>query len=621
MTPVFGDFLSIARQRTSAAGRYDGELSADAVAEAITELDRLFTAISRYIAEYQPPAATAVSGSADSEVPVLGSAVMLDRVARHIRLAASTLPPASAPAGHPLAAELRAASDALNAGHDLLRGHASSPADEVRPSPWLPVITARPVGIALVRELSQIAARLALLLARISVADPHGGRPALAGSTLGYLSVASGWLIIGNKPMTAATPEEPGAKAAAFLLNAVPANIAPPRAKPAGAETISELRAAISSTATRLEYYFRRHDSHRDWPSPAAGSRWRHNALATAIISHNSELLLGILTSRARQLGLTPDRVRDLQHASDAARLARTSCHAIAQLWDTLSTGTSRQPAAIGELDDLVLRIGRLARANPAWTPSRGDNSPLRPPDELAATVGDIADLLATIRHALSAITATTCRDQLAVCQAATVHGIYLPARQLPESDDLIHVYHYRPATEQQIASALMAYTNAATAGSNVLVALDDLLLAAAPPDRTRAMAQNPAIAARFLNDYEAAQPEPSRSPRPEAGQLERHLRSLNIGEPGLIAQAVALDQAGQKLISKATEMAVQRDLAAATAWAAPAHPLPTRSRSGAQTAAQDLPAAGSWLSDQVARNSPLRRSAKAAPTVSTGRR
>jgi hypothetical protein len=572
-------------------------------------------------AEYQPPAAVTVSGSADSEVPVLCSAVMLDRVARHIRLAASTLPPASAPAGHPLAAELRAASDALNAGHDLLRGHASSPADEVRPSPWLPVITARPVGVALVRELSQIAARLALLLARISVAAPHGEGTALPGSTLGYLSVASGWLIIGNKPMTAATPDDPGAKAAASLLNATPANIAPPRAKPAGAEAISEFRAAITSTATRLEYYFRRHDSHRDWPSPAAGSRWRHNALATAIISHNSELILGILTSRARQLGLTPDRVRDLQHASDAARLARTSCHAIAQLWDTLSTGTSRQPAAIGELDDLVLRIGRLARANPAWTPSHRDTSPLRPPEELAPTASDVTDLLATIRHALSAITATTVRDQLAVCQAATAHGIYLPARQLPESDDLIHVYHYRPATEQHLASALMAYTNAATAGSNVLVALDDLLLAAAPPDRTRAMAQNPAIAARFLADYEAAEPEPTRPPQPEAGQLERHLRSLNIGEPGLIARAVALDQACHKLSGEAAAMAAQRDLAAATAWAAPAHPLPTRSRSGAQTAAQDIPTDRDWSSGQAVRNSPSPRTAKAGRSVSVGRR
>src|ERR1700722_4094334 len=243
MTPVFGEFLTIARQHASAAGRYDGKLTAGSMAEVITELDRVFTPISRYLTDYSPSAAITAPGSADAQLSVIGSGLMLGRVAQHMRLAASSLPPGPASTGHPLAAELRTASDALNAGHDLLRGHTGSHPDGTRSSPWLPVITSRPVAAALFSELSQIAAHLTLLLARISVATARNTRKALPGDAFGHLSVASGSLIIGNGPMTAAAPDDAYGKAAAFLLNAVPANIPPPRTQPAGPETISELRA------------------------------------------------------------------------------------------------------------------------------------------------------------------------------------------------------------------------------------------------------------------------------------------------------------------------------------------------------------------------------------------
>jgi hypothetical protein len=624
MTAVFGEFLTIARQHTSAAGRYDGKLSAGAVAEVITELDRLFTAISGYLADYSPSAAITASGPANAQLPVIGSGLMLDRVAQHIRLAASSLPPGSASAGHPLAAELRTASDALNAGHDLLRGHAGYPEPGARFSPWQPVITSRPVAAALFSELSQIAAKLTLLLARISVTTPRNTRKALPGSAFDHLSVASGSLIIGNGPMTAAAPDHPYEKAAALLLQVIPANVPPPRIEPAGPETISELRAAITSTTARLDYFSRRPADRRDWPSPAAGTRWRHNALAAAIISHNSELLLDLLISRAGQLKLPPTRIQDMRKASDATRLTRTSAQTIARIWDTFATGTSRQPGPTGtELDDLVLRIGRLARANPAWAPSRRDTSLLRPPAELAPAAGDITDVLATVGQAFRATIAAAGRDRLAVCQAATAHGIYAPARDLPESDDLIHVYRYRPATEQQLAGVLMAYTDTITAGSQVLTAFDDLVLTAAQPDLAQAMAQNPAVAARLLAGQAIRPAEYAESPRPETGELERELRNLNIVDPDLIAQAAALDQAGRKLSREAVTKAAQRDLAAATAWAAPSNELPRRPRNGVQAAAQDLPGEGNRTSVLDQQSSTSRRSATAAQTRSpmTGRR
>src|SRR5260370_1261487 len=61
--------------------------------------------------------------------------------------------------------------------------------------------------------------------------------------------------------------------------------------------------------------------------------------------------------------------------------------------WDTISTGAHHgrdiSPVA-AEVEDLVLRTGRLAYDNPRWTPDRADASPARDPAHLAATVSDL---------------------------------------------------------------------------------------------------------------------------------------------------------------------------------------------------------------------------------------
>jgi hypothetical protein len=60
--------------------------------------------------------------------------------------------------------------------------------------------------------------------------------------------------------------------------------------------------------------------------------------------------------------------------------------------------------------------------------------------------------------------------------RAATAGWIYSPARLLPESDDLVHVYRYRHASPGQIAELRAAYHQAINAAETVTATLDTLL-------------------------------------------------------------------------------------------------------------------------------------------------
>ncbi len=81
-----------------------------------------------------------------------------------------------------------------------------------------------------------------------------------------------------------------------------------------------------------------------------------------------------------------------------------------------------------------MLRTGRLAYNNPRWTPACADTSPARDPADLAATAGDLRDVLAAVHHAIDAISRVAACDTDAVRDAAWVRRLYLPTRLLPST-------------------------------------------------------------------------------------------------------------------------------------------------------------------------------------------
>jgi len=121
MNPNLGDFLTVSGQSITAAEGYRGRLRPAGHAEVIAELDRLLTIIARYACDGMQPSGAAATSPVPTrqELTTIGIRLTLLHAAQSMHHAAQTADN-RASAGHPAAVDLRAASDALLAGSDLI---------------------------------------------------------------------------------------------------------------------------------------------------------------------------------------------------------------------------------------------------------------------------------------------------------------------------------------------------------------------------------------------------------------------------------------------------------------------------------------------------------------------
>jgi hypothetical protein len=559
---TLGEFLVLTRQHLDAAAGYRQYLPPGARAEITIELDRLLAVMNRYAAGAAPPGGglEAIAGGRDAEQLAAGTSLVITRAAGHISDAVrnlGTVPPSH---GHPVAGHLRAATDSLYAGRDVLGSHvpaAGEPGAAV--SAWLAVIRSRPVGAALMRELGRYCLQLASVTALLT--RPLGGR--VAGFPLDARQAAGAateWLAFAGSALAVTGGLEPGAGGGSLLLHAIPADRTPPRQPPVPGEPVPALAAGIIAASDRLTHLAR----HAAAGQAAASSACcRHDALAAAAISHASHLLLTALASRAAALQAPPATSQGLRHAAGLTGQAQQSWHAAARAWDPVSTGTSKRLTGLSaELTDLVLRTGRLARANPHWTPARRDQSPLRDPADLAPALADFTAVLTAIADATEACIRIARTDEHATAATAARHGIYTPARYLTRNAGQSGTYQYGPALPSQIAAILAAYEHAMTTTQHAVAALDDLLLTTPPVPLTslaRFITRNPAATARPHDPAGALPPPPGTSPGSPAlrpGRLELMLRRQHITDPALLLRAAFLDHATQDLTAEATAAA-----------------------------------------------------------------
>jgi hypothetical protein len=101
-------------------------------------------------------------------------------------------------------------------------------------------------------------------------------------------------------------------------------------------------------------------------------------------------------------------------------------------------------PSSPSPIGDLVLRIGRLAYANPAWTPASGDSLP-RTPADLASAAADLRVVLTAIHHATDTLTRIAATDRRCVRRAAADGRLYIPTPPAPCR--LRHPPPLRPST------------------------------------------------------------------------------------------------------------------------------------------------------------------------------
>jgi hypothetical protein len=351
----------------------------------------------------------------------------------------------------------------------------------------------------------------------------------------------------------------------------------------------------VAATAARLRHLALRPGQDPRWPPACAAACWRHNALAAAIIGHNGELILRALTDRARQLAVQQHHQGSLRLSAGTMREAWQSWQAVTHAWDTLTAGTSRQlPPIAAELDDLVLRIGRLARGS-TWTPARSNACPPRPPASLAPVPADIAAVAGAVAVATDAITLLARHDLRSAARAGLAGMIYSPARLLPESDDPTHIHRYHRASADQLAELHAAYDHAITTTGQAATALDDVLTAAGAPGEPYALARSLQASHPAHSRQQTSRPWTSSTPiaavrSPGAGDLERVLHRLKVSDPELVLRAIALDHAARELAAEALTKAQRRTRVNQEAEHAPASRSDNRRKASAQLAAQDLP-------------------------------
>ena len=599
MTPTLGDFLTIAGQRIAAAGEYRGRLRVAGHADVIAELGRLLTVMAGYACDGLAPAGAAVTPPVPTsqELTIIGIRLSLLHAADSIHQAGQLPATPAVGSGHPAAADLRAAADALLAGRDLARTHAPATSPTGGDPLWASALTARPVTAALMRQLCGYAPHLAQLTT--SLARPAPTRP-IPATTRQALHNAEKWLTLAASAHADEPPGQPGLDVSTLLLHAIPANLPPPRQPPATTDLpAAELCAGATATAARLRHLAHRPPGQPDWPSPAAAASWRHNALAAAIIGHNSELLLRTLTERSRQLSLAADHQQALHHSADTMSIAWQSWQAVTRAWDPLTTGTSTRLSLIAaELDDLVLWIGRLARTG-TWTPAHAHAGPPRPPADLARTPDDITIALVAVGRTTDAATQIGRLDLCSAEQAAAAGWIYSPARLLPETNDLVHVYRYRHASLAQVAELRAAYHHAITATQQATATLDTLLTDLCTPGEpyalARALQHSPLAVHPHHHNAKRLVPRATTvtRPGPGAGDIERLLHSLNVNDPELLFRAIALDHATRDLTAEALNKAGQLAHAYESSKFATGCHMKSRRNRSAHLAAQDLPGAG----------------------------
>ena len=298
-----GDFLGPAGEHIAAAVSFRSELPYDAQRAAIRHLDRLVATLGRYLADLRDDRSPSAGRERYAGTPVISARLALSRAAQNLRPAAAAAAGTSAGGTHPAATHLSAAADHLAAGRDLLNSHFIVGTDGTRTgtSYWAPVIADGPVTSALLGELAGCLQQLAPWVigqSRIWRASP--GR--LTSAHL-VLCTAEPWLHLAGTAIRAAQQAHYPLPTRS-LLHAIPANAPPPRHPPDPGELARELCERIPLTAERLRCAAFAAGAHARWSPDCGSASWRRDALASAITSHASELIMRTLAERASQLGL-----------------------------------------------------------------------------------------------------------------------------------------------------------------------------------------------------------------------------------------------------------------------------------------------------------------------------
>ena len=242
---------------------------------------------------------------------------------------------------------------------------------------------------------------------------------------------------------------------------------------------------------------------------------------------------------------------------ADAAGQARAAWLHAARAWRRITTDTrgTITPAA-AETADLALWTGRLAYADPSWTPALGPSHATRTPEALAPEPGDLPAVVAAVHQASETLTQIAAADHSQIRGAAEAGRLLVPTRSLPDRFDIPHPF--APAPRDRIDALLDAYHDAGTASAQATAAVAAIAADVRAPSHILTLAR---AAIRGDSESLANGERESAQPGPEPhhaqglpGPVERILQDLGVTSPAMLARASAIDQLGEQLILGAAD-------------------------------------------------------------------
>jgi hypothetical protein len=447
-------------------------------------------------------------------------------------------------------------------GRDLLHTHFAPDPEGGRwdRSEWALVISSDAVRQALLAEIAAFAraaadqcSDLALYrYARVS-GDGHARR---------RLNAACQWLWVLDASVRTAQHHQPTGTVGGEVLSAIPVNTLPARQVLRGGEPIAVLCEGAISSAQRVRHLAWMAAAHVPASRNLTTASLRRVAENSTVTSHNCASLLDILAARVDRPGYgevkgwlasaaaTARRARDawLRAARDAMRV------------QTVTT-TPPSPAAI-EAGELATWTGRLAYADPQWSPSAGPDRPLRRPQTL--TTEDVPQLVAAAHHACETLAGLAHAEHDQIRAAARAGRILVPTRSLSDEYDI--PYRFARAPQERVDELLARYGEAGQASRLAAEAVGEVAKLVQAPSRTLAVTQAavtgradriPEVSNAALRHIAKTDDDPRAHGVP--GPVETTLRDLGVTDVSLLARSSEMDREAERLIIDAAAVAHTR--------------------------------------------------------------
>jgi hypothetical protein len=469
--------------------------------------------------------------------------------------------PASSPASE-LGRRLEATSVWLTAGRDLLQTHLTVAPDGTRQqrSEWAAVITSPAAARALLLETAVLARKIAPQVADLALSASASGPG--TGQAPRRLTAACQSLWAVNSAIQTAHRQRPVSSADRELLCAIPVNSLPPRRLPEGTESVAALCDGAITTAERVRQLAWGQAARAAWSPEVSTASLHQVAAASTVISHNCRIVIQTLTTGIA--GRSSDWLQaGLAEAAEAANHARQAWRRVAGVLDQVATdGRGHLSPVAMETRDLATWTGRLAYAEPGWTPSSGPRGEIRPPGSLMPALPQVPLVVAAVHHACHTLTRLAWAQEGVVRTAAQAGRILVPTRSLPDDLDISHPYTRAP--REHIDRLLSGYRIAGHVSNRATIAVAQAAHATGASSRVlaAAMATEPGrdrdeTSCHAINGQTPA----SLKQRmlDSAGPVKRALLDLGVTRPDLLRRATELDHDSERLI---VDAAVDRELA-----------------------------------------------------------